>query len=125
MSAQPRHQHLETEAVRRIEILDERVGFFSGREEPKPVDGEKRIGRRKGRALVAVNERVILSQAFPKRGGFLDEIDIVAGFRPKQRRLQMPGTPDSRSAAVAGYLIRVHREHFGQGEVVGHFASFR
>src|SRR5882724_11805396 len=45
MSAEPWHQHLETEPVGRIQIRDEGVGFFGARVQPQAVDGEKRIGR--------------------------------------------------------------------------------
>lgn len=89
------------------------------------IDGKKRESRCESGTLVRVEEGMVLRQALPKSAGFLDDIDVTPGFRPKQRCFQMSRTPNSRPAAIAGYLIRVHRKNFGQGKVVRHLASFR
>src|SRR5450631_3135595 len=45
------------------------------------VYAEKRIHRGKRGALVAVNEKMILSKAFPQRRGFLERIGVITRLR--------------------------------------------
>lgn len=40
--------------------------------DPAPVDGKECVGNSKSCTLVAVNERMVLRQAFPKGRGLLD-----------------------------------------------------
>src|ERR1700693_6478891 len=82
VTAQPGDQRLEAELISFVERGDECVGFLSIGHEPRSVDGERGIHRGESRALVAVDERMILRQAFPQRGGFLNQVGVITGLRP-------------------------------------------
>jgi hypothetical protein len=79
---------------------------------------------REGRSLVAVHEGVILRQALPKGGGFLNQVSVVASLGPKKRGLQQAVIADANRAAVALNLIRVDRDRLHDGDVIRHSASF-
>jgi hypothetical protein len=51
---------------------------------PCAVDREKRISSGEGRALVPVEERVVLGHALPKGRGLLDQIGVVARLGPEE-----------------------------------------
>ena len=107
-----------------VQTGNEGVGLSGVGRELCAVDRQKRVRRGKGGALVAVDERMVLGQTLPQRGGFLDEIGVVAGLRPIERRLQKAGVPNAVRSAVPLNLIRVNGENFRQREIVRHFASF-
>jgi hypothetical protein len=82
VAPQPWHEFVEAEHSLFIQPGDEGIGVLGIRRQLRAVDGQKRIGGGKSRSLVAVDERMVLGQALPKRGRFLDEIGVVAGLRP-------------------------------------------
>ena len=87
MAAQPRDQLVEAELVCLVEGDDKCVGLLSVRRETGAVDSEKGIGGGESRPLVAVDEGRVWRQAFPERGGFLDQTGIIAGLWPVERGL--------------------------------------
>src|SRR5207247_7840509 len=114
----------ESEPAGLVKVGDKNVGLFGVRCESQAVDGKKSIHGGKSRSLVAIDEGMILRQALPERGGFLDKIGIIAGLRPIQGGFQQSLIPDAGRASIAFNLIGVHGQHFGHGQVVGHRASF-
>ena len=56
MLAQPGDKLVEAELICFVERGDESVGLLGVGREPRAIDGEKRIGGGKSRALVAVDE---------------------------------------------------------------------
>jgi len=88
VTPQPRHKLVEAELVGFVERCDESLCLLSVRRQPGAVDGEKGIHGRESRALVAVDEGVVLRQALPKRGGFLDRVGVITGLRPVQGGFQ-------------------------------------
>lgn len=78
-----------------------------------------------GRPLVAVYERVVRGQAFPKRCGFCNQIGIVAGLRPCESRFQLTEVTDAVGTAIGFDLIGMNGENFVEREIVDvHSASF-
>ena len=69
---QPRHQLVEVELVGFVETKDKPIRFLGIGGDAGSVDGEEGVGGCECGALVAVDERMVLGHAFPKRGGFLD-----------------------------------------------------
>src|SRR5712692_1685116 len=86
--AQPGNEFVESELVGPVKVGHKKVGLFGVRREVQAVDGKKRIRGGESRPLVAIDKGLILSQALPKRGGFLDEIGVIASLRPIQRGFQ-------------------------------------
>src|ERR1700736_4294257 len=82
VGAQPFGKLLEIEVVGLIEPGNECVCGFCIRCNMRSVYGEKGVGSRKGRPLVAVYERMALRQALPESSRFLDHISVVAGLGP-------------------------------------------
>jgi hypothetical protein len=52
------------------------------------VNGKKGVGGGKRRPLVAIDQWMVLRQALPESGGFLDQIQVVASLRSVKRGLQ-------------------------------------
>lgn len=50
------------------------------------VDGQKVIGGGKGRPFVPVDKGMVLSEALSERGGFFDQIGVVAGLEAIEHR---------------------------------------
>jgi hypothetical protein len=98
--------------------------LFRARRETQAVNRQKRVEGGKRGALVAIDEGMILRKAFPERGGFLDQIGVVAGLRAVEGGLQQAVVANAMGAAVAFDLIGVDGQHFDRGQVVGHSASF-
>ena len=89
--SQPGDKLLEAELICFVERGYEGVDLLGVGREPSPIDGEKRIGGGESRALVAVDEGMILGQAFPQRGGFLDVVGIITGLRPEKGCFEKSG----------------------------------
>ena len=90
VAAQPWDQLVEAELIGFVETGDESVGLLRIRRQPRGVDGEE--GKRGGesRALVAVDEGMVLRQALPEGGGFLDQVGVIAGLRPVKGGFEQP-----------------------------------
>ena len=73
--AQPGDKLVEAELVGFVERGNESVGS-QHRPQPRAVDGEKGIRGGESRALVAVDEGMVLREALPERGGFLDQVGV-------------------------------------------------
>ena len=122
--AQPWDKLVEAELVRFVEVGNENIGLLGIRRETRAVDGQKSVRGGESSPLVAVNKRMVLREALPERGGFLDQIGVMPGLRPVESGFEQPGIPDTLGPAVAFDLIGMHGQHFGHGEVVRHSASF-
>jgi hypothetical protein len=77
---------------------DENIGRVGFRRDARTVDGEKGISDGKSRALIAVDERMVLREAFPQRGSLLDQVDIISRLgtiqgRFEQTRSRTPAEP--------------------------------
>lgn len=79
MPPQPRLQPLKTQGVRVIKRDNEPHRRVQIGVQTTAVQDQKNVHGREGRALIAVDKRMVLRQAFPKRSGFGDEIGIIAG----------------------------------------------
>jgi len=55
--------------------------YHPPRRETHAVDREKGVNGGKRSTLVAIDERMILREAFPERRGFLNQVCVVAGLR--------------------------------------------
>jgi len=75
--AQPRDKFVEAKLVRFVKRGDEGAGLRSVRRKTRAIDCEKSIGSREGRPLVPIDKRMVLREAFPQRGGFLDQVRII------------------------------------------------
>ena len=90
MTAQPWDELVEAELVGFVERGDESVRLLGIRRETRAVDGEKCIRGGESRALVAVDEGMVLREALPERGGFLDQVGVITGLRPVEGGFQQP-----------------------------------
>ena len=124
MFTQPRHEFLEGELASVVERKQEILRPLGGGRELCAVDREKRIGGGKGGALIAVEERVVLGQALPKRHGFFDEIGILAGLRPEEGGFKQTRIANAVTATITLDLVDMDGQNLGHGEVVRHSASF-
>jgi hypothetical protein len=90
MCAQPGHKFVKGKLVSFVKRDDEILSFPGAGRESRSVDCKKCIHHGKTGALVAVDEGIVLRQAFPQRRGFLDQIIVrdaglleAALFRPQ------------------------------------------
>lgn len=86
--AEPDDQTIEGKIMGFVEAIDEivrckRIGGDAG-----TIDGEKGVAAGKGCPLVAVNERMVLREAFPEGRSLLDKIGIIASLRTQQGGLE-------------------------------------
>jgi hypothetical protein len=77
VTAQPWDQLVEAELAGFVEGGDEDVGLLGVRREACAVDGEKSIRRGESRPLVSVDEGMVLREALPERGSFLDQVGVI------------------------------------------------
>jgi hypothetical protein len=82
---------------------DENIRRFGIGRDARAVDGEKGVGGGEGRPLVAVDEGMVLREAFPQGGGLLDEVGVVAGLRAVESGFQQAAVADAVGPAVALY----------------------
>lgn len=121
---QPGLETFESKLICPVKLSDESIGSLGVRRDAQAVDREKGIGRGEGDALVAVDEGMVLREAFPKGRRFLDEVGVITGLRAEQGGFEQAEVADASGAAVAFYLVVVDGERFGKREVIGHSASF-
>jgi len=100
-TSQPRDKLLEAELVRVVEDSDETVGRLRIRRQARAVDGKKRVRGGERRPLVAVDEGMVLREALPECGGFLDQVGVMPRLRSVQGGLQEAGVPDARGATIS------------------------
>ena len=50
---------------------------------------------------------MVLREAFPDRGGLLDQVGVIAGLRPEEGGFQQPLIPDAVGTAVVLDLVRM------------------
>src|SRR5579864_1792541 len=124
MAAQPQHKLVEAELICPIECREEFVRLFGVRCETRAIDGEKSIRGGESCAFVAVEEGMILREALPERGGFFDQVDVIAGLGAVESGFEQSLVSDTLCPAVAFDEVGVHRQHFSYGQEVGHSASF-
>ena len=124
MGAQPGFELVECEGAGVEIVADECEGGVGVRRDAPPVDREKRIGRGKTDALVAIDEGVVSGQAFPKSCRLPDQVGVIAGLRSKQGRFQQSGIPQPLRPAIALDLVGVDCKNLDAGQVVRHSASF-
>jgi hypothetical protein len=80
--SQPWDQLVEAELVSLVEAGEEIPSLLGIGRETRAVDGEKGIRGGEGRALVAIDEGMVLRQALPECGCFLDQAGVITGLRP-------------------------------------------
>ncbi len=68
-----------------IETDDKREGFSVVEIQLVAINSQERRRDRYRDTLVAINERMILRQALPKRSSFLNHVFIVSGLGSRQR----------------------------------------
>src|SRR5713226_7422102 len=105
IGAQPLNELVEGKVIGTVQTGNETKGFIGGGRETGAVDGKKSVGHGKGRPLVAVDEGMVLRQAFPERCSLLDQIAIIAGLRAIECCFQQAAIPDAVGTAIAFDLI--------------------
>ena len=124
MGAQPGFEPVECEGAGVEIVADECEGGVGVRRDAPSVDREKRIGRGKTDALVAIDEGMVSGQAFPKRGRLPDQVGVIAGLRSKQARFQQSGIAQALRPAIALDLVGMDCKNLDAGQVIRHSASF-
>ena len=124
MGAQPGFEPREFEGPGVEIVADECEGGVGVRRYAPPVDREKRIGRGKTDALVAIDEDMVPGQAFPESCRFRDQVSVIAGLRSKQGRFQQSGISQPMRAAITLDLVGMDCKNLNTGQVVRHSASF-
>ena len=70
--------------------------------------------------LLPSRERMVLREALPERGGFLDQVCEVTGLRARQRRFERGAIADSEDTAKSCDQPAVGGNDFFDSGVVGH-----
>src|SRR5579871_2980793 len=122
--AQPGRQLLKAQLICVVEAGEELDRFLRVRIQTHSVDGQENVPGRESGPLVAIDKRMVLRKALPKRGSFLNQIGVVPGLRPVKSGFQQPGIADAVRAAVALNQVGVQGEYFGKGKKLAHSASF-
>src|SRR3984885_6443481 len=89
------------------------------------VDAQKDINHGECDALIAIDERMVLDQAFQERRSFVNERIVISGLRTMQSRLERACITNSRGAAVATDQLLVEKKSIGHRDVFRHLASDR
>ncbi len=111
MTTQPWDKLVEAELVGFVEGDDETVSLLGVRRQTRAVDGAKSIRGGESCPLVAVDDGMILREAFPECGGFLDQAGVIAGLRPVEGGFQQPLISDALGAAIAFDLAGMNRQY--------------
>ena len=82
---------LEIQRPRGIEVEQKALGLGGACRQLGAIYDQERVGGGEGRALIAVDKRMVLRQAFPERGCFLDQVGVVAGLRAKEAGFEEAG----------------------------------
>ncbi len=80
MDTQPTLKLAELKPIRFIETCDKGVCLHRICRKPDSINGQKSVSGGERRVLIAVNERMILGQTFPKRCSFLNKICVITGL---------------------------------------------
>lgn len=86
--AKPGLQVLETELAAFVELEKELIGFEVIEFQPRAVDAQECRGDGNGRALVPIDERVVLGKTLKQRSRLLDHVPVAAGLRSGQGSLE-------------------------------------
>jgi len=86
--AQPGIEFLELHATGFVELDQKRVCGSIVEFDTNAIHSQECSGHRDSDSLVAIDEGVILREAFPKGGSLFDQVSIVSGLRARQCRLQ-------------------------------------
>ena len=130
MGAQPGFEPREFEGPGVEIVADECEGGIGVRRYAPPVDREKRIGRGKTNALVAIDEDMVPGQALPESCRFRDQVSVIAGLRSKQGRFHQSGIAQGLPLlpllrpAIKLDLVGMDCKNLNAGQVVRHSASF-
>jgi hypothetical protein len=76
----------------------------------KTVDSQKDVDHGKRHPFVAINEGMVLDEAFEQRGSLMDQRVVVAGLRPVQRGFEGARITDPRRAPVALNQLTMEKE---------------
>lgn len=118
MCSQPWIEPVEAEYAGVVQAIDEGKGLERVCDDRQPVDRRENVGCGEGRPLVAIDKRMVLRKTFLKSRCFSDQIVVVAGLRPEQRRLQRTQVADALAAAKAFDEIFVDGENIGGSQVI-------
>ena len=124
VAAQPDDEIFKGEGVRLVKPGDKIICGLGVRRDAHAIDREKSIGRGEGDPLIAVDEGMVLREAFPEGRRLLDQVGVIARLGPEKGGFQQARIAHAGGSAVALYLVVVDGEHFGEGEIVRHSASF-
>ena len=98
---QPAFQPLEPERAALVKSDQELKCLDVVKFQDVPVHPTKGSRHRDGCTLVAVDEGMILREAFPQRGGFLNQVFVVTGLRASADssapRSRIPRLPPNRA----------------------------
>ena len=78
---EPDDEIFKGEVIGLVKPCDETIRRVGVGGDARTVDGKKSVGGGKSRALVAVNEWMVLRKAFPQGGRLLDQVGVVACLR--------------------------------------------
>ena len=87
------------------------------------VDAQEDIYHGKCNSLVAVDEGVILHEAFKERGRLVNDGVVIARPRPMKGGFKRTGVAYAGGSAVAINQLLVEKQRIGGGDVFGHLAS--
>lgn len=89
------------------------------------VNSEKNIDHGEPDPFVSIHERVVLNQAFQKRGGLMNQSVVIPRLRTMQSRFQRTRIADARRAAVTLDQLLMKEERIRCRDVLRHFAKDR
>ena len=116
--AEPGGEVYKSKIARFVKSGDETISRFGVGGDAGAVNGKKGVGRGEGRPLVTVDERMVLREAFPQGGRFLDQVRIIAGLRPVEGGFEQAGIADTGRSAVALDLVVMDSERFGERQII-------
>ena len=122
---QPRHPMLHVERMCFEELNHVPVDIDRSRVNAMAVDSQKYVNHGEGNTLVAIDERVILNEAFDESGSLMNDRIVVAGLRSMQSRFEGTGVANTGRAAVTFDQLFVEEKRVSGRDVLRHLASDR
>jgi hypothetical protein len=123
MLAQPGIELLEPQGSRFIQTNEKTEGLHIIELQPISIDSQERCHCCNRDAFVAVHKWMVLRQAFPKRGGFLNEVSVLAALRSCQGGFQGATISDAKGPAKSGDQLAVNGDDLSHRGVEGHCAK--
>lgn len=98
-------------------IGDKRMGRQSLQLQIKAIDSEERVRCGEADPFVPVEECVVVGQRFHERGGFVNQVIVIAGLRMEHRRFQQAAISEAVDSPKLFDEMPVHFEDFADRQV--------